>query len=256
MNNKKFKAFRTHLLERLQRSPFKFIILVVENLTAHKRTFYSIYGEDALIIGLMDRYAMKSGKQLKLSYLDIGAWRPIKGSNTYFLYQMGFSGTVVEPNPHFQRMWNAVRPRDKYLSVGCGLEKSGNLQIFHSSAASNTFNSNFAKEISATQDYEITDSITVSLMSLKEIISVHRKNSELPFILDIDIEGMDYEVISSFDFPEGYRPIIILIEDKPPSGDSEETHLIAGFLAGHNYELVARTVVTAVYVDRYSELRS
>ena len=139
MSFNKLKVLRTPLLERLQSSPFKLLTLFVENFTSHKRMFYSIYGEDAIIMGLLDRYAMQAGRQLNLSYIDIGAWRPIKGSNTYFLYKMGSTGTVVEPNPHFKRLWKAVRPRDNYLAFGCGLEKSADLQIFHPSAASNTF---------------------------------------------------------------------------------------------------------------------
>lgn len=250
----KFKVHRTHLLELLQNTPFKLLTLFVENLTAHKRKFYSIYGEDAIIMGLMDRYAMQSGEKLHLSYIDIGAWRPIKGSNTYFLYAAGSTGTVVEPNPHFRRMWNAVRPRDNYLAIGCGLEKSADLQIFHPSAASNTFSSSFADEISATQAHKVTNSITVPLKTLEEIISGHVANSDLPFMLDIDIEGMDYEVISSYDFPSGLRPIIILIEDKPPAGDSQDASLIENYLNSQNYKLVARSVVTAIYVDEESNL--
>ena len=250
----KFKFHRTYLLERLQNSPFKLLTLFVENFTSHKRTFYSIYGEDAIIMGLLDRYAMQAGKQLNLSYIDIGAWRPIKGSNTYFLYKMGSTGTVVEPNPHFKRLWRAVRPRDSYLAFGCGLEKSANLQIFHPSAASNTFSSTFAEEISTTQVHKVTSSLTVPLKSLKEIISEHVANSDLPFILDIDIEGMDYEVISSYEFPSGFRPTIILIEDKPPAGDSQDSSLIENYLNSQNYKLIARTVVTAIYVDEQSNL--
>ena len=250
----KFKVYRTYILERLQNSPFKLLAFFVENLTAYKRVFYSIYGEDAIIMGLMDRYAMQSGKKLNLSYIDIGAWRPIKGSNTYFLYKMGSTGTVVEPNPHFKRVWKAVRPKDSYLAFGCGLEKSANLQIFHPGAASNTFSLTFAEEISATQAHKVTNSITVPLKTLREIISGHIANSDLPFMLDIDIEGMDYEVISSYDFPNGLRPIIILIEDKPPTGDSQDSSLIENYLNSQNYKLVARTVVTAVYVDENSNL--
>ena len=167
---------------------------------------------------------------------------------------MGSTGTVVEPNPHFKRLWKAVRPRDNYLAFGCGLEKSADLQIFHPSAASNTFNTKFAKEINDSQAREVTQTLTVPLRSLKEIISDHVASSQLPFLLDVDIEGMDYEVVSSYDFPVGFRPIIILIEDKPPVGDSTDSLLIQNFLTSKRYKLIARTVVTAVYIDEVSNL--
>jgi FkbM family methyltransferase len=254
MSLNKFKSYRTPILERLQGSPIKLLTQIVEKVTANRRSFYSIYGEDAIIMGLMDRYTMQTGQQLELSYIDIGAWRPIKGSNTYFLYKNGFAGTVIEPNPHFKKMWSSIRPRDTYLAIGCGIEESANLQIFHPSAASNTFNTDFAKEITASQSHKVIQTINVPLRSLKEIITDHVVSSKLPFLLDIDIEGMDYEVISSYDFPVGFRPIIILIEDKPPVGESTDSLLIQNFLTSIRYKLVARTVVTAVYIDEDSTL--
>jgi FkbM family methyltransferase len=254
MSLNKLTTYRTPILERLQGSPIKLVTQIVEKITANKRSFYSIYGEDAIIMGLMDRYTMQTGKQLELSYIDIGAWRPIKGSNTYFLYRKGFAGTVIEPNPHFKRMWSSIRPRDKYLAIGCGIEESANLQIFHPSAASNTFSTDFAKEISDSQNRKVTQTLTVPLRSLKDIVAEHVSRIKMPFLLDIDIEGMDYEVISSYDFPDGFRPIIILIEDKPPLGDSSDSQLIQNFLTSKRYKLIARTVVTAVYIDENSTL--
>ena len=254
MSLNKLKSYRTAILERLQGSPIKLLTRIVEKITANKRSFYSVYGEDAIIMGLMDRYTMQTGQQLELSYIDIGAWRPIKGSNTYFLYRKGFAGTVIEPNPHFKRMWGSIRPRDKYLAIGCGIEESANLQIFHPSAASNTFSPDFAKEISHSQNYTITQTLTVPLRSLEEIVAEHVSRIKMPFLLDIDIEGMDYEVISSYNFPDGFRPIIILIEDKPPTGESTDSNLIQNYLKSQRYRLVARTVVTAVYIDESSNL--
>lgn len=251
---KRLTPYRTPTLERLQTSRIKILSKLVEKITANKRSFYSIYGEDAIIMGIIDRHAMHTGKQIELSYIDIGAWRPIKGSNTYFLYKKGCAGTVVEPNPHFQRMWNAIRPRDTYLAIGCGLQQSANLQIFHPSAASNTMSEVFAEAISNSQSAKVTQSLTVPLRSLQEIITSHVANYNLPFLLDLDIEGMDYEVISSYNFPEGYRPIIILIEDKPPIGDSTDSLLIHNFMTSKNYKLIARTVMTAIYVDENSTL--
>ena len=254
MSLNKLKSYRTPILERLQGSPIKLLTQIVEKITANKRNFYSIYGEDAIIMGLMDRYTMQTGQQLDLSYIDIGAWRPIKGSNTYFLYKIGFTGTVIEPNPHFKRMWSSIRPRDKYLAIGCGNEEYANLQIFHPSAASNTFSTVFAKEISDSQKHKVTQTVTVPLRSLEDIVTEHVGRINLPFLLDIDIEGMDYQVISSYDFPDGFRPIIILIEDKPPVGDSTDSNLIQNYLTSQRYRLVARTVVTAVYIDEDSTL--
>lgn len=153
-------------------------------------------------------------------------------------------------------MWSLIRPRDNFIAVGCGIEKTGNLQIFHPGAASNTFNLEFAKEITNQQAFQVTDSVSVPLSSLQEIIENHVANSTLPFLLDIDIEGMDYEILSSYNFPVGFRPKIILIEDKPPIGVSVHSLLIQNYLIARDYQPIARTIATAVYVDQNSDLWS
>jgi hypothetical protein len=137
--------------------------------------------------------------------LTLSTWRPITSSNAFFPYKIGYSGTGVEPHSYFESIRKSIRPRDGYLEIGLGLKESANLQIFHPSAASNTFSPTFAKEISATQAHKVTSSLTVPLESLKEIISEYVSKSDLPFMLDI--EGVDYEDISSCYSPSGFRPI-------------------------------------------------
>jgi FkbM family methyltransferase len=205
-------------------------------------------------MGLIDRYRMEFKQQLALSYIDIGAWRPVRGSNTFFLYKEGAHGTVVEPNPHLKMIWRATRPRDSYLPVGCGNQKFADLQIFHPSAASNTFSESFSHEITESQGYEVSQTLSIPLMTLQEIIESHLRETTQPFLLDIDVEGMDFEVLSSFDFPKGLRPIIILIEDMPSQIDMILNPRIDNYLTKHGYKLVARTIVTAIYFDQLLEI--
>ena len=56
----------------------------------NKRCFYPFYGKNVMIVGLMDRYKGQTGNKLELSYIDIGVSRTTKGSNTCFLYKLGF----------------------------------------------------------------------------------------------------------------------------------------------------------------------
>ena len=75
----------------------------------------------------MGEYAMQTHKQLELNFVDISAWWPIKGSNSFFLYKKGFPGAVVEQNPHFERTWKADGPRNRYLTVIFGIENPAKL---------------------------------------------------------------------------------------------------------------------------------
>ncbi len=199
---------------------------------------------------------MLSGKELKLSYVDIGAWRPINGSNTYAFYRAGNYGTVVEPNPHFRKLWSAVRPRDTFLQVGCGTGTFGELKIFSEGAASNTFSSNFANEIKTSQGYFVTRVEMVPMMTLDQIIDIHRQKHNGPFLLDIDVEGLDYEVLQTLDFLGTKRPFAVLIEDTNALNATPDRVKISQLLNSHGYVEIARTVVTALYVDGNIEFLS
>ncbi len=57
---------------------------------------YSQYGEQQTIL----REVQKLEKQPKdLRFLDIGAWHPTQFSNTRALYELGWSGLMIEPSP-------------------------------------------------------------------------------------------------------------------------------------------------------------
>jgi hypothetical protein len=218
--------------------------------------YYSFYGEDAVIQGILDKYKFDNGEDFNLSYIDIGAWRPIKGSNTYFLYKKGIQGTVVEPNPYFKRLWDSVRPRDQYLQFGCSNSSKGNLQIFHSSAASNTMHIEFMKKISIEQQLKISNQLEVDCLTLKEIILLHQKLTTSPFLLDIDIEGLDFEVIKTFSFEKKLRPSLIMIEEWLDQNESINSSKIFKYLESKDYLLVGKTILTSIYIDKQSNLYS
>jgi FkbM family methyltransferase len=199
--------------------------------------------------GIIDRYKLLNKKSTTLSYIDLGAWRPIRGSNTYGLYRLGFSGTAVEPNLKIKKLWRIIRPRDKFLAVGCGSGKVGEFHVFDDLAASNTFDKNFAVQIETLQGQKVIRTLKVPLMTLEEIIDEHLKTFPKPFLLDIDIEGLDFEVISNFNFQVNKRPAIILIEDIDPTNKSPQRNRISNLLNSHGYNLAARTVATSLYID-------
>ncbi len=57
---------------------------------------YSQLGEECVAINILERIARK--RKITPYYVDIGGYHPILGSNTYKLYQLGWVGTVIEPN--------------------------------------------------------------------------------------------------------------------------------------------------------------
>lgn len=244
------------LVEMSQSLPIPALLKMMEHLTSRSKRSFSSYGEDAILSGILSRYSLAFGKDLRLSYIDIGAWRPISGSNTYWLYRRGLKGTVVEPNPHFRLLWKAVRPKDNFLGMGCSSSETESLLIFHDNAASNTFDNSFAAQISQEQSIPIIKKISVPCLTLESIVNRHLSLNDGPFLLDVDVEGRDFQVINTYDFPVGKRPIIILIEDTCKDDKLLMDSKINTYLLKHSYKLVARSAITSIYVDLDHELSS
>ena len=79
-------------------------------MTNFQKHHYGIEAEDILIFGLCKNFALK-GRPVG-RYVDIGAFHPIQYSNTYLLYENGWSGVCVEPNPDLADQFVIARPRD------------------------------------------------------------------------------------------------------------------------------------------------
>ena len=60
-------------------------------MTATEMTSYSQNGEDRAIVSV---FGERVGR-----FLDLGAWHPKQLSNTRALYELGWSGVIVEPSP-------------------------------------------------------------------------------------------------------------------------------------------------------------
>lgn len=141
-----------------EKSPI-FILKWLQKFIARPTKSFSTYGEDVVLKGILDRYTFRSGMLINFSYIDIGGWRPISGSNTYLFYRAGKRGTIVEPNSHFEKSWKACRPEDRFLRVACSNSSIAYLNYFHKSAASNTLSEEFASIIVKSQGFNVTKNI-------------------------------------------------------------------------------------------------
>lgn len=68
-------------------------IRMLRRKTKYKKN-YSQCGEDIIAKFIIDNGL----KNDKITYIDIGANKPIEGNNTYLLYKNGIRGINVEPN--------------------------------------------------------------------------------------------------------------------------------------------------------------
>lgn len=213
---------------------------------------YSSYGEDAILNGLFDRADWINSSQLgNKTYIDLGSFDPILHSNTFSFYLKGWRGTLVDANPIFIEKTLESRPEDLFLNNLVSTKSSTeSFFIFHNMGSSNTASPEYADKISKSQDVSVSSEIFIKSLTLDEIVDIHIKRfNEEPFLIDIDIEGWDLEVIKSYSWK--VRIPVVLIEEVgcKSFGQSEvkEEMLKIGYFP------VATTVLSTVYIDSYSE---
>jgi len=94
-------------------------------------------------------------------YIDIGAGYPIEISNTFMLYEKGWSGLCIEPCKLYHPGWPVNRPRDIYIT-DLILDKSGPIRMSET-VAEGTFLFEEYKD-----KYGITEHNAITLAELLE----------------------------------------------------------------------------------------
>lgn len=161
------------------------------------------HADDMILIELADRLGIRD-----LRYLDIGVCHPVMRNNTYSLYEMGYSGVLMEPNPMFHELITHYRPKDTLLQCGAGCDDS-TLQYyaFPDKPGFGTFDTKLG-------EYRRGQGLRceISQVPILEINRMIEEEYELyPNIVDIDAEGIDFALLKTLD-TQKYPIEIIMCE--------------------------------------------
>ena len=180
-------------------------------------------------------------------YVDVGCYHPLVGSNTYILYKKyGWSGINIDANPESISLFRKKRPNDLSLNYGVGSTENTQL-TFHrfTEPALNTFSEEF-KNLRIRQGANFLNSLSIPIKTLDNILG--ECNLENPIdVLDIDVEGLDMEVIKSLDLNK-HKPNMILIEDQTDTDNITELPSY-NYLVTRGYKLLFKSVSTAIYLS-------
>lgn len=147
-------------------------------------------------------------------YIDIGCYHPLKYSQTYKLYKLGWSGINLDISKESIDLFKRFRPKDKNLNIGIS-DKAGfeNFYFTKKISTTNSLNNKYLKE-----------SINLKKKFLRKIqtqtiVQIFEENniSEVDF-LKIDCEGMDLSIIKTLDFSK-YKINFLSIEFLYESGN-------------------------------------
>ena len=206
---------------------------------------YSQCGEDLIV-----RYVFDFLKIPTPTYLDIGAHHPMFLSNTFLFYQQGSSGLNIEPDPKLFEPFPRQRSRDTNLNIGIS-DQEGDLPFYVMSAPTlNTFSEVDARAAVAQGRIKIEKIFPVKVRPINAVLQEFLPDVPLDF-LSIDVEGLDFAILSSMDFNR-WRPKVICAETITYSETNQGKKIpeIAGLLHEQGYRAYADTHINTIFVDR------
>ena len=205
--------------------------------------------EDVMLKYLFRKYIYQSYKGF---YIDIGAFDPVKGSNTKIFYDYGWSGINIDANPSSIQKFNKHRKHDININIGISEHESIKpFYYFGSKDGINSFSESFITKNG--QKNNVKKILKIETKTLSSILDFYLPSSMIIDFMDIDAEGLDFEVLKSNNWVK-YRPKILLVELEARNFDNILNHEISKYLSKKNYEPFYRTFIggsvgTVFFID-------
>jgi len=194
---------------------------------------FSQTGEDGILNSLLPA---------KGFYFDVGAHHPLRYSNPHLLYRRGWSGINIDPTPNSMDLFEQIRTRDINLEIAVGKYSQRRKFYVFKEGASNTFDSEMAKDLIQKKTTELIGCRTVPCLPLKKICQKHVPAGQDIGLLSVDAEGHDLEILESHDWRK-YRPKFVVVEHHNQGPWKNP----ACFLRKKGYRQAAKTTFSLIF---------
>ena len=209
---------------------------------------YAQSGEDAVIEYIVDRLQIPLSE---VTYLDLGANHAKYLSNTNYFYEHGARGVLVEANPQLIEELTTQRPDDIVLNR-CITTKSGEkipFYILSGDGLSSCDRVTVEETLEENPEIQIEKTVDVETITVQDILKEYFEKP--PVLVNVDIEGMELDVLKGFDF-EHFRPLMFIVETIPYRaklvvGEKEET--VLEFMKSNGYVEYAFTGINSILID-------
>ena len=209
---------------------------------------YAQSGEDAVVEYIVDRLQIPLSE---VTYLDLGANHAKYLSNTNYFYEHGARGVLVEANPQLIEELTTQRPNDIVLNR-CITTKSGEkipFYILSGDGLSSCDRDAVDKTLEENPEIKIEKTVDVETITVQDILKQYFKKP--PVLVNVDIEGMELDVLKGFDL-DHCRPLIFIVETIPYRtklvvGEKEET--VLDFMKSKGYVEYAFTGINSILID-------
>lgn len=213
-------------------------------ITRARRGYYSQFGEDVVLNEILDP------KYIQGFFVDVGAYHPRKFSNTYLLYKRGWRGINIDMDPIKIKAFRFARSGDINICAAVSNEVAS-VDIFNYSKFG--LGSTIDPTVAALIKTPPTEIRKVETTTLANILASSRYLNREIDLLSIDVEGHDFQVLTSFDI-EKYRPKIIIAESLLRSMPEILQSPVYQYLLENQYDLVGWTHLSLIFKVRMSEI--
>jgi FkbM family methyltransferase len=211
-----------------------------KDIYSHHRLAFSQDGEDLVIAELFPGKA-------EGFYIDVGAHHPQRFSNTYYFYLKGWRGINIDAMPGSMNIFELLRPNDINLEIPISDKLEVLTYYQFDEPALNSFSLPLSQERNNKTQYKIIGETKLSTQTLASVLDKYLPSGKSIDFLSIDVEGLDYQVLSSNNWDK-YQPEVVLIEDlNLQSLSNINNSQVCCFLESKGYILLAKTLRTLIF---------
>jgi FkbM family methyltransferase len=178
------------------------------------------------------------------TYIDVGAGHPVADNVSFWFYERGWQGVVVEPQPELAALYQRLRPRDLAVRglVGrhCGEIDFHVVERLH--GLSTTVQDVAQKAKAFGVGYQ---TVRMPVTTLARLCESHNLDS-IDF-LKIDVEGAEGDVLFGGDWKR-FRPKVIVAEAVTPMASVPSWQDWEPFLMAQGYRFVLFDTLNRFYV--------
>lgn len=198
---------------------------------------YSQEGEDLILSKFFD------GKR-KGFFVDVGAFHPVRFSNTLKFYKLGWHGINIEARPGSKKLFDSIRKRDINVEYPVSDVASELVYYCFNEPALNGFSPQLTMERNGIGHYKVIKEIKMMTKRLDEILDEYLPIDQKIDFMSIDVESFDLNVLKSNNWNK-YKPEVILVEDL--EFDFNNSSSITSYLGSNGYQMFARTFNTSLF---------